>query len=193
MNYVFGSYKHDLARFAANYRGDLRDTADGAPLGNHRDKVLYICDAQPDRITEAMAMGLVDPCRFAIVLSLEATLFAAVHAYDRENFEAYVDALPAQVYVEAHPWDGVRRPHIVLVGIPEWTREAMDQLRDGWAALLPEWARAYDQKFRRRRSAEIVRALADDPDLALNPYGNLLPAAVMKALRDGIRVAAASV
>lgn len=182
-DYVFRSYKRDLERFAAAYRGES-SAARGERLG-YRDKFLCICDAAPRFIEEAIASGrLDDPRRFAIVLALEATLFAGVHSYDPSNFDRYVETLPWTIYVEAHGWSGVHRPHVILVGMKDWGPDGEKALEKGWAELLPAWANQYDQTFGRKSGAAIVRKLAIDPELALNPY-NQLPEGLMQAIKSG--------
>lgn len=187
--YVLRSYRHDLDRFAANYRGALSRAFPGQLGLGPSDKLLWINDGDPAQIASAMRGGLDDPLRFAVVLALDATLFAGVHAYDSGNFAGYVEALPVQIFVETYCL-GVRRPHVVLAGVKEWTSEALEVLETSWADLLLEWARTYDEKFRRRRAASVVQQLRDDPDLKRNPWPGHLPDSVVTALQNGLRRAA---
>lgn len=186
--YVARSYAEDLARFGNAYtsgRLPLR-LADGSQREN-----LFICDAADQAIVTAFReAGLRDARRFGVVVSLEGMLFAGVNCYDPGNFGAYVDALPLTIYVEAHGWGGVHRPHILLLGVADWGGQATALVEAGCVELLPAWASAYRAKFG-RSGAHILRSLSTDDDMTRNPYGNALPAEVMTGLVQGLRRASA--
>lgn len=174
--YLRQNYKTDFERFHTRLDG--------------YKTLMMICDANPGHLRQRIeSANLHDPVRFTIELFLEATLAAGVHCYDFTNYQSYVKKLGVAVFVEAHGWGGVHRPHVVLSVVPFWGATELSLLTSACAELLPAWARAYDAIGGRGRGKYVLRCLAEDGDMRRRPY-DLLNDEVIDTYLSGFASAA---
>jgi hypothetical protein len=190
--YIFTRYVADLDRFRNAYARVLgRDPAD---LPTRAPKLVHVLEGHSEGIARAIDVaGIEDPLSFLIVLFLEGTVTAGVHAYDSGRHARYRAALPYEVMIEHYPNLTVRHPQSVLVAHSPWTSEDLRLLEECAAKLAARWAVVYDDLIAKEEGVglRILDALAHDSDLGWGA-GSEVPEQVASSYMRGLRRAATS-